>query len=160
MSVSQSQVNDLQKELDRSRTKVRILEKLIALRCDIRDCSLSAQRRDVWKSPQGYNLAVSFQYSGSSFVVYGDDMENIRETAAFYAARRYNSVMKQSERTEDQTQIGRIVVDSDGRRVEVIGIEPMFYSSFPNETHYISDAGTFTVSEVKEMPDWDWFGDE
>jgi hypothetical protein len=161
MSV-QSQSDRLQRELDHARKQVVILERMIALQCDFRDCPIFVRQQVGWEAPdKSYQLAVSFMYWGSgSFVIYGDDLEGIREAADFYAAQKYNSPEKQCERIEDQSHIDRIVLGPDGRRFQLVGIEPLFHSDFLNETHYVSDpVGCFSVSQVKGMRDWDRLGD-
>jgi hypothetical protein len=159
MDYSNDQARGLQKELDRIRARTRILEELILLKCDIRDCPILVPLRDGWKAPkERYEMAVSFRYWGAgAFVVYGNSLENVRKAAAFYAAQKCDSPEKQDERIEDQSQLNRVVIDPDGRRLEIIGIEPIFHSGFLGETHYISDpVDCLSLSDVKAMPDWDW----
>jgi hypothetical protein len=168
-----SQIEGLKKELVRVRAKARILEKLIELRCDVRDCNFSVKPQDGWKTPKGYPLAVSFDVVGAaSFVVYGSDIESIRKAALFYGSTKYGANRLSKERVEDQSQIGRWV-DAGGtvngvklveklveNPVEIVGIYPTWFlgdESPCNETMYITDKGRrFTLSDLQNRPDWNW----
>ncbi|NJR55415.1 MAG: hypothetical protein HC768_13100 [Acaryochloris sp. CRU_2_0] len=170
-----NQTDALKKELARTRAKARIIEKLLECHCDIRDCGFSVSPQKAWKSPEGYPLAVSFEVIGGSealvavgaanFVVYGSDMESIREVALYYGKQKYGASRLQKERLEDQSQVGRVVEtrhrgDVESDPVEVVGIYPTWLhgdESPCNETMYIGDKGRLlTLPELQAMPDWEW----
>jgi hypothetical protein len=148
-----SQVEGLKKELVRVRAKARILEKLIELRCDVRDCSFSVSRQDGWKSPEGYPLAVSFEVVGgrdalvdvgcAGFVVYGSDIESIREAALFYGSTKYGANRLSKERIEDQSHIGRWVNTPTVRKEDLDT-----YTRLSSQETAILDAGG-TVKNIQ-----------
>lgn len=113
-------MNSIQKELEFTRAKTRILEKQLELKCEIKECPMFVQTSKGWKAPEErYPMAVSFQCFGgfealvdigvADFVVYGQDIGSIREFALFYASTKYGANRLTKERIEDQSQIGRFI---------------------------------------------------
>lgn len=124
-----SESEALKKELARSRRKTRILEKLLELRCNLRDCPISVPAEKGWATPEGYPLAFSFrpQGHGHRFVVYGHSQEEIENAAQFYSQEKYQFPAVEQEQ-ENIAHIGRFVelaTDGYGTQVfEVVGIMP------------------------------------
>jgi hypothetical protein len=58
---------DLHYQLARTQATALILQKLIDLRCEIRDCNWNTSRPTGFASPGGYPLAVSFDVIGGAF---------------------------------------------------------------------------------------------
>lgn len=157
---------DLHYQLVRTHATALILQKLIDLRCEIRDCDWNTSRPTGFASPEGYSLAVSFDVIGgsnalqpvgaASFIVYGDDLDSIREAALFYGSTKYGANHLHKERIEDQSHIGRWV-DWHGFPVEIVGIYPTWFYGDENpcnETMYISDKNnTIAASDLKDLPD-------
>ena len=157
---------DLQYQLIRTQATTLILQKLIDLGCEVKDNNWNRSRPSCWVSPEGYPLAVSFDVIGganalesvgaASFIVYGNDLDLIREAALFYASTKYGASRLHKERIEDQSQIGRWV-ERNGFSVEIVGIYPTWFYGDENpcnETMYISDKNnTISISDLKDLPD-------
>lgn len=148
----------LQKELSRLRTKTRILENLIQNGCDLRDCPFSVSSISGWAAPEiKYSIAASFRAigGGEKFVLYGNDISKLVESADFYSREKYK-LPTQLIKIEDQSHVGRMI-DRDGTVGEVVGIYP--YSESRKDTIYIvSHAKGHWIlgEELDEMKDFDY----
>lgn len=154
-----SKESGLQKELSRSRSKVRILEFLLIHGCDLRDCPFSVKREIGWAAPEiKYSIAVSFRAFENQFIIYGDDEAKIQAVASFYAKEKYEAPATKIK-IEDQSPVGRII-DRGNVTGEVVGLYPYIASEFSfyivSHEKGIWILGADELSKIKDFEiDWD-----
>lgn len=98
----------LKQELEKAELQVDLLKALIQHGCYICVRERGGDRLSSYKAPEGYTHAMSFDTAAlhGTFVVYGHNLESIREMAHYYAQKKY-SQSTYREKVENLSQLGR-----------------------------------------------------
>lgn len=120
----------LEKELERMRRKVAVLQKLIDLKCEIRDCRILGDPLIGWEAPRGYDKAAIVDFCEGGFIVYGPSEGAIKEAAIFYIQKKHKRPFECAEQYASDAifvsthWLGKLVVGPGMREGEVVGISP------------------------------------